>query len=238
MNLVSGILFTGLILRANLQHDGFKSQKARLSFLMTITIGLVTCIGFYGDNYVIEFCYSLFPLMIIFENSFVDIIHYNVIINSVYVPLKTLHVFINVMFNDGWYADTSYWPLIIALVTPQLIKMVYYAFHRRKRPGFYKKLSGREIEAYNRRQAILKKREENERKMRDRGMVTLEGEDLIAELKKGEDENPNCAICLDGCIDGEDENDSGVVKTRCGHWFHKDCLEDWKARKDHCPLCR
>lgn len=43
---------------------------------------------------------------------------------------------------------------------------------------------------------------------------------------------------MDNCINGLDGNTSGVVKTRCGHFFHKDCLGDWMRRKDECPMCR
>ena len=94
LNLASGILFGGLIIQANMKHEGFKSQKAKLSMTMTIMIALIACLGFYGNNFIIEFCYSLFPLMVIIENSFIDIIHYNTIINSIFVPLKTLQIFI------------------------------------------------------------------------------------------------------------------------------------------------
>lgn len=108
LNLATGILFVGFVILPNLKHKGLKSRKTKLSVTMTIIIGMVTCLGFYGDNYFVEFCYSLFPLMIIFENSFIEILHYNRIINSVYVPLKTLQIFVNIIINDGWWVGSSY----------------------------------------------------------------------------------------------------------------------------------
>jgi hypothetical protein len=90
LNLASGILFMGLITIVNFKYNGFKSKKIKLSLFMVVAIGACTSIGFYGDNYILEICYSLLPLMIILENSFVDIVVYNKWINGVYVPLKTL----------------------------------------------------------------------------------------------------------------------------------------------------
>jgi hypothetical protein len=43
-----------------------------------------------------------------------------------------------------------------------------------------------------------------------------------------------CAICY--CEYQKDEKD--VVKIKCGHIWHKSCIQKWVAQKDHCPLCR
>jgi len=83
-----------------------------------VVISLVSCLGFYGDNYVIEFCYSLFPLIALVENSFVGIIQYNYAVNSVFIPVKNLLALLNILFNDGWLADISYWPFLIAYLAP------------------------------------------------------------------------------------------------------------------------
>jgi hypothetical protein len=29
-----------------------------------------------------------------------------------------------------------------------------------------------------------------------------------------------------------------IVKTPCGHYYHKDCLEKWLKLAQTCPLCR
>lgn len=39
----------------------------------------------------------------------------------------------------------------------------------------------------------------------------------------------NCSICLE-------DMEIDLVKTKCGHIFHKDCLS--RVRNDNCPLCR
>lgn len=43
-----------------------------------------------------------------------------------------------------------------------------------------------------------------------------------------------CAVCL--CkVQEEDE----IEMLRCGHMYHKDCLDKWVGFKNHtCPLCR
>lgn len=87
---------------------------------------------------------------------------------------------------------------------------------------------------YNKRQKGIQRNQE----LRRRGAITLEGDDLLQDLKVNNDENPNCAICLDSIVNGEDGYDGGITKTHCLHYYHKDCLEAWKQRKDHCPLCR
>lgn len=48
---------------------------------------------------------------------------------------------------------------------------------------------------------------------------------------KEDQEDRDCSICLCG-----DSN----LKTKCNHWFHKDCLATWKKGKDRysCPNCR
>lgn len=145
MSLVCGLLYTGLIVTANYKHGGFKSSKAKISFVMIFIIGLVTCLGFYGDNYIMELCYCCFPLMIIFENTFVDIVHYNSIVNLVYIPVKTMMIFVNMIFNDGFYVDVSYTGLIGLLLAPILIKFIWHFLHKKKGLDFTRNLLGRKF---------------------------------------------------------------------------------------------
>ena len=126
-----------------------------------------------------------------------------------------------------------------------MIKVCYFLYHRKRRPGFYSDLSSREIAAHINKIRALQaqkfralRREELDKLREQRGHITLEGEDLKLVLEGLEDENPQCCICMDGCVVSEDENSSGVQQTECGHWFHRDCLADWKLRKDTCPMCR
>jgi len=41
-----------------------------------------------------------------------------------------------------------------------------------------------------------------------------------------------CSICLD------DISSSELHTTQCGHHFHKDCINNWRAMKNNCPNCR
>ena len=42
---------------------------------------------------------------------------------------------------------------------------------------------------------------------------------------------PKCIICLMV----EPEN---VIKLKCQHMFHKDCINKWFQHSDRCPICR
>eukprot|EP00814_Leptocylindrus_danicus_P013912 CAMPEP_0116043342 /NCGR_PEP_ID=MMETSP0321-20121206/26299_1 /TAXON_ID=163516 /ORGANISM="Leptocylindrus danicus var. danicus, Strain B650" /LENGTH=404 /DNA_ID=CAMNT_0003524133 /DNA_START=230 /DNA_END=1444 /DNA_ORIENTATION=- len=61
--------------------------------------------------------------------------------------------------------------------------------------------------------------------------------------------NPReCCICMNefgidfnnATVDneGQQRGDSIIVRTRCGHVFHKACLGGWLATSRYCPLCR
>ncbi len=44
----------------------------------------------------------------------------------------------------------------------------------------------------------------------------------------------DCAVCMDHNPDNEEE-----VKTlRCGHKFHKECVDRWFQEDGSCPMCR
>ena len=42
-----------------------------------------------------------------------------------------------------------------------------------------------------------------------------------------------CSVCLSDLQEGEQ-----VMKLRCFHTFHKDCITDWLVRKAECPICK
>lgn len=42
-----------------------------------------------------------------------------------------------------------------------------------------------------------------------------------------------CAICI---VDFDMEKD--LTELPCGNWFHRDCVVQWLAMKNTCPLCR
>ena len=44
---------------------------------------------------------------------------------------------------------------------------------------------------------------------------------------------PRCAICL-----GEYEAGESLRRPKCGHSFHKDCLDTWLTAKASCPICQ
>ncbi|CAA7395040.1 unnamed protein product [Spirodela intermedia] len=55
----------------------------------------------------------------------------------------------------------------------------------------------------------------------------------------GEEEMQDCAVCLDGLWEAEEEEKCGAVKEMpCGHRFHGGCIEKWLSMHGLCPLCR
>jgi len=60
-------------------------------------------------------------------------------------------------------------------------------------------------------------------------MIVLE-ENYKNEIKT----NDMCSICYEPLI----EKNNVIVKTGCGHWFHKNCLHNWFMRNLNCPFCR
>jgi hypothetical protein len=51
-------------------------------------------------------------------------------------------------------------------------------------------------------------------------------------LEEPEDDAAICNLCLDDFSTGKKK------KTKCGCAFHENCLSDWKASNDCCPVCR
>ncbi|EJK71799.1 hypothetical protein THAOC_06726, partial [Thalassiosira oceanica] len=54
-----------------------------------------------------------------------------------------------------------------------------------------------------------------------------------ADIQSNEDESFECTICISPVDDGDQ-----VGVTVCGHIFHSECLKQWVARKNQCPLCK
>ncbi len=46
--------------------------------------------------------------------------------------------------------------------------------------------------------------------------------------------NINCAICYENYAEG----DTLISPDKCGHVFHKKCLDKWLEQKKECPTCR
>uniref|UniRef100_A0A914L0E6 RING-type E3 ubiquitin transferase n=1 Tax=Meloidogyne incognita TaxID=6306 RepID=A0A914L0E6_MELIC len=48
--------------------------------------------------------------------------------------------------------------------------------------------------------------------------------------KKGQTE---CSICQKTFKKGKN-----IHNTECGHYFHWDCIKEWRKRENSCPMCR
>ncbi|KAK1256789.1 hypothetical protein QJS04_geneDACA020120 [Acorus gramineus] len=48
-----------------------------------------------------------------------------------------------------------------------------------------------------------------------------------------EEEEEVCPVCLKCLVVGEE-----LRRTRCGHWFHGECIFRWMGRSRTCPMCR
>ena len=52
-------------------------------------------------------------------------------------------------------------------------------------------------------------------------------------LNEDLDKSDNCSICL------ENYNKDNIINVlKCGHKYHKDCIDDWINDNNNCPLCR
>uniref|UniRef100_A0A914NBT8 RING-type domain-containing protein n=1 Tax=Meloidogyne incognita TaxID=6306 RepID=A0A914NBT8_MELIC len=49
-------------------------------------------------------------------------------------------------------------------------------------------------------------------------------------INKGQTE---CIICKETFI----EDEENIHITECGHYFHWDCIKEWRKKKNLCPLC-
>jgi len=50
--------------------------------------------------------------------------------------------------------------------------------------------------------------------------------------------NAICVICVTQLKEADQEAEMDSVALRCGHVFHKPCLDDWFQRKQICPTCQ
>jgi len=55
---------------------------------------------------------------------------------------------------------------------------------------------------------------------------------LLLQQRQEPQEIHECSICLD------DISSSKLQTTQCGHYFHKDCIDNWRRMKNNCPNCR
>lgn len=44
----------------------------------------------------------------------------------------------------------------------------------------------------------------------------------------------NCPVCMDR----DEENPEEIKTLRCGHKFHKECVDRWFQEDGSCPMCR
>lgn len=42
-----------------------------------------------------------------------------------------------------------------------------------------------------------------------------------------------CSICLNKKLESEN-----IIKTKCNHFYHRDCIEKWATVNSRCPDCR
>ena len=66
------------------------------------------------------------------------------------------------------------------------------------------------------------------------GMNENEINDLEFQIyQKGDKEEPDCTICLETVIEGEE-----IRVLECGHTFHRLCIDKWLVLQRYCPYCR
>lgn len=111
------------------------------------------------------------------------------------------------------------------------IRMISPEQHERMRMEFSTKRINRAID-----KCILSYRvisHEDDIKRSELSRVQLERQHEQQQIKKFCEESniDTCAICLES-IDGE------KTLTVCKHVFHKNCLDEWKAVREQCPMCR
>ena len=73
---------------------------------------------------------------------------------------------------------------------------------------------------YGLREEMLKMLSDNQEKLQ--GMAKL-----ILRYKE------ECPICSE-----EIKDEAQIKATKCGHLFHKDCLNQWTSQNNSCPSCR
>ncbi|QIV95785.1 RING finger family protein [Allofrancisella inopinata] len=56
-------------------------------------------------------------------------------------------------------------------------------------------------------------------------------------LSGNDNDKTSCSICLDNFTFSE-FNNSKICITTCGHFYHKNCIEQWLKSNHTCPLCK
>ena len=54
----------------------------------------------------------------------------------------------------------------------------------------------------------------------------------MIEIDKDSIEQKECIICYD------DFKEIDTIILRCGHFYHRDCINQWFNYKETCPICR
>lgn len=62
-------------------------------------------------------------------------------------------------------------------------------------------------------------------------------EDLLGEDYNIKADEIECSICLTDIRDTVG-SEIFISRTKCGHFFHKNCLEEWIKKRKNCPVCR
>lgn len=55
---------------------------------------------------------------------------------------------------------------------------------------------------------------------------------LLTESFIAEESDDTCAVCLDSF------EEKKVIKLRCNHLFHSECISNWIEYQTTCPICR
>ena len=58
----------------------------------------------------------------------------------------------------------------------------------------------------------------------------------VESLERSCQDNDFCSICLNDYMD--DDILCASKFSSCGHEFHLNCLQEWLAKHDECPICR
>ena len=61
--------------------------------------------------------------------------------------------------------------------------------------------------------------------------INVTGKDIVNVTVVPENGNQQCVICLE-------DIDVDETELPCGHVFHNQCLFEWLAQQDTCPICR
>ena len=76
-----------------------------------------------------------------------------------------------------------------------------------------------------------------------RNLQRAGGSGIVYQIELGQDSHilqkksfiggSECIICLCELTNARD-----ITKTKCGHYYHNHCIQEWKKKSNTCPLCR